>query len=70
VVLDMGGVTFIDSGGIAVLLEANQAFEVEFRQLELRHVDEQVRRVLELTGATEFVPVRPGTGVPAASTGS
>jgi anti-sigma B factor antagonist len=57
VVLEMARVSFIDSSGIGLLLEAQSAFGVDLRKLELRHVDEQVRRVLELTGATEFIPV-------------
>jgi anti-anti-sigma factor len=56
VVLDMAGVTFIDSSGVGLLIQATRDFAVAFRLLELRNVPGQVQRVLELSGATEFVP--------------
>jgi anti-anti-sigma factor len=57
VTLDMRGVTFIDSSAIALLLQAHTTMALDFRQLELRHVDERVRRALELSGAIEFLPL-------------
>jgi anti-anti-sigma factor len=57
VVLEMGGVTLIDSSGVALLLQAHRAFGVDFRKLELRQVPAHVLRVLELSGAAEFVPL-------------
>lgn len=55
VVLDLAGVDFIDSSGVALLLQAHEDLGVGFRLLELRHVSEQVQRVIELAGATELM---------------
>lgn len=67
VVLDLAGVRFIDTSGIALLLQAHQDLGLDFRLLELRHVHEDVQRVLELTGTTEFIPGH-ATPVPTALT--
>jgi anti-anti-sigma factor len=57
VILDMRGVTFMDSGGVALLLNASRELDIAFRRMELCHVDDAVQRVLELSGATECIPV-------------
>ena len=56
IVLDLNDLTFIDSSGIAILVEAHQRSATSgsrFRVLLL--VDGQVREVLELTGLTEIL---------------
>jgi anti-anti-sigma factor len=55
VVLDMGGVTFMDSSGLAVLVEATS----DAGSLTLREPTAIVRRVLEATGLTPLFRVDP-----------
>jgi anti-anti-sigma factor len=57
VVLDLSGVTFIDSMGIGLLVETRRRFEPEFRELLLRAPSEQVRQVLEITGLLQVFPI-------------
>jgi anti-anti-sigma factor len=66
VILDMRGVTFIDSSGVAVLLNASRELDVGLRRMELRHVHDAVARVLELSGAAESIPVVPPALAPEA----
>jgi anti-anti-sigma factor len=49
-VVDLSGVTFIDSTGLQGLLRAKEAARQRGDGLILRHPSETVRRVLELTG--------------------
>ncbi len=46
-VLDLGGVTFMDSSGIALLLRARRRMEALGGNLMVRHVPDQARRVLD-----------------------
>ena len=48
VVVDLSGVTYIDSSGVASLVEALQAAKKNGSQLTLAAVSEPTRRVLEL----------------------
>ena len=48
--LDLDGVTFLDSSGISVLVQARQRLAASGRRLELRAVSRPVRRVLEVAG--------------------
>lgn len=53
VVVDLGGVTFIDSSGLSVLIAAyKQAIDRDVR-LTLRSPSAAVTRLLEMTGQTE-----------------
>ena len=49
-VVDLGGVTFIDSTGLKGLLRAQKAARQRGDDLILRHPSKAVRRVLEVTG--------------------
>jgi anti-anti-sigma factor len=49
-VVDLSGVTFIDSTGLQGLLRAQRAARQRGDDLILRHPSETVRRLLELTG--------------------
>jgi anti-sigma B factor antagonist len=49
-IVDMGGVTFIDSTGIGVLVVAHRRIGEQGGWLVLRNVQRQTSRVLELTG--------------------
>ena len=57
-VLDLRGVTFCDSSGIACLIRVRRAAAESGGRLELRSVQGLVRRVLELTGVSELLGVR------------
>ena len=48
VIVDLSGVTYIDSSGVASLVEALQAAKKNGSQLTLAAVSEPTRRVLEL----------------------
>jgi anti-sigma B factor antagonist len=50
VVLDMSGVSFIDSTGLRVLLVLQQLLTAQRRPLTLSDVSVQTRRLLELSG--------------------
>jgi anti-anti-sigma factor len=50
VVLDMSGVTFIDSSGLRVLVTANDRQDASDRRLIIRNPSVSVLRVLEITG--------------------
>jgi anti-anti-sigma factor len=50
VTLDLSGVTFFDSNGLKVLLEARQQADAAAGRLTISALSPPVRRVLELTG--------------------
>jgi anti-anti-sigma factor len=54
VTLDLGGVTFMDSTGIAEIIRAAQPHEPGSRVVRLRNPHPHVRRLLELTGLTDL----------------
>jgi stage II sporulation protein AA (anti-sigma F factor antagonist) len=53
VVLDLGGLTFIDSAGIHRLLASDERLRARGGRLALRTGSSQVQRMLELTGALQ-----------------
>jgi anti-sigma B factor antagonist len=59
--LDMRGVTFCDSSGIACLIRVQRAVSEAGGRLELRHVHGLVRRVLDLAGVSGVLGVRDET---------
>lgn len=61
-VLDLGGVEFIDSRGLCALLHANDRFESAGCQVSLRRARSQARRLLKVSGLDtrfEFEADRP-----------
>ena len=56
-VLDLSGVSFMDSSGIAVILKTDRLLRQTGDALALSGVPEQVRRVLDVAGLTKIVPV-------------
>ncbi len=52
---ELEGLRFIDSAGLAVLIEASSRVE----ELELRSVSPAVRRAVELTGLSDVLRVTP-----------
>jgi len=58
VVLDLAGMTFIDSQGIKVLVEANKRAQLDrVRRVVLRSPQPQARKVLETTGLAKLLTV-------------
>ncbi len=55
VVLDLGGLTFMDSSGIAMMLQVSQ----RVGNMEVRNVTPIVRRVIEATGLVEVLGLEP-----------
>lgn len=56
-VLDLMGVSFMDSSGIAVILKTDRLLRQTGGVLALSGVPGQVRRVLDVAGLTKIVPV-------------
>ena len=56
-VLDLTGVSFMDSSGIAVILKTDRLLLQTGGALALSGVPGQVRRVLDVAGLTKIVPV-------------
>ena len=57
-VLDMTGVTFMDSSGIAWILRAQQRMRLLDGSLLVCHVPEQAKRVLDAAGIGRLVTIR------------
>ena len=57
-VLDLGGVTFMDSSGIALLLRARRRMEALGGNLMVCHVPDQARRVLDAAGINRLITIR------------
>ena len=57
VVADLTGVRFIDSAGIAVLVDVQNRLGYQGRNLELHRVSPEVGRVIELLGLTQRLGV-------------
>ena len=51
--LDLGGVSFIDSSGLASVVESHQRLERENRRLVIVERSDIVQRLLELSGLSE-----------------
>jgi anti-sigma B factor antagonist len=64
IVVDLSGVTFIDSAGIHMLVAAQRTAERDDAALSLVAVPLRVRRVLDLTGAASLLAID-AAGVPA-----
>ena len=57
-VLDMTGVTFMDSSGIALILRTQQRMRLLDGSLLVCHVPEQAKRVLDAAGIGRLVTIR------------
>ena len=57
-VLDLSGVTFMDSSGIALILRAQQRMQLMDGSLLVCHVPEQAKRVLDAAGIGRLVTIR------------
>ena len=57
-VLDLSGITFMDSSGIAVILRAQQKMRLLDGALLVRGVPPQARRVLDAAGISRLVTIK------------
>ncbi len=57
-VLDMAGVTFMDSSGIALILRAQQRMQLLDGSILVCNVPPQARRVLDAAGIGRLVTIR------------
>ena len=57
-VLDMGGVTFMDSSGIALILRAQQRMQLLDGSVLVCNVPQQAKRVLDAAGIGRLVTIR------------
>ena len=57
-VMEFGGVTFMDSSGIALILRAQQRMQLMDGSLLVRNVPPQARRVLDAAGIGRLVTIR------------
>lgn len=62
--VDVSQVTFLDSSGLRVILEAHQALQREVRRLILVAPSRPVARVLAIAGLTGHVHVEPALDTP------
>lgn len=57
VVLDFGGLSFMDSSGIALILKVKRLAEQRRGAVRIEHPNRQVLRVLEASGIGRLVPI-------------
>jgi anti-anti-sigma factor len=62
IVLDCGGLTFIDSAGVAVLLRTRKALDARGNELRVANVDGVAARVLDVLGLNDVLHVNEPTG--------
>ena len=55
VLVDLGGLRFVDSAGVSVLIKAKQDFDAGGRVLVLRRPTEQLERVFALVGLADWL---------------
>ena len=60
--LDLHGVSFIDSSGLAVLVRLRKEAALSGKSLALVDVSRATRRLLEITGLQDSFDIRPGQG--------
>jgi anti-anti-sigma factor len=58
IALDMSGITFMDSSGLRVLIDAHQEAADRDRRLVVVEPSASVRRVLEIAGVLDHLDVR------------
>ena len=57
ITVDLGGVTFMDSAGLAALLEAHRRLLAQDQALVIEGVDGRIRRIMELAGVADHLGV-------------
>lgn len=64
IVLDMRGVTFMDSSALSIVLAADRRLAASGGRLRLAHVSSEVRRVLRICGLGGLVLPSPVVALP------
>lgn len=59
VTLDLAGVEFVDSSGLRVLIDAHQRLADAGGALRLTALSDPVRRLLEISGVSDYLGVEP-----------
>lgn len=62
-VLDLAGLTFMDAAGLNVVVGAVNRLAERSEKLVVRSLPERTRRIMDITGVTDFVTLDPGAGV-------
>jgi anti-anti-sigma factor len=62
VVIDLSGVSFIDSTGLRTLLEAHARSQADGNRLRIAGASDQARRLFSLAGLLDRLPLLPPTG--------
>lgn len=60
VLLELSGLTFVDSAGVSVLVKAKHEAEANGRQLILRSATEQVHQVFSVVGLADWLAYEDG----------
>jgi anti-anti-sigma factor len=60
VVFDLGGVTFVDSSGLRVIIAAHKLMDDRHGRLVLRDPSDTTRRILDITGLSDRIEVEAG----------
>src|SRR5919198_191463 len=68
IVVDLSGVTYIDSSGLAVLINGAQSVETYGGKLMLAGVQPDVQSILEVAGLSQFFLVYPHVDAALAAT--
>ena len=56
--LDLGGVTFMDSSGIALILRSRQKMSLLDGNIQVKNIPTQARRVLDAAGINRIVSMK------------
>ena len=57
IVIDLGGITFIDSSGLRVVLSTKESLEERGATLGLATPSESVQRILDITGLSQLLSI-------------
>jgi anti-anti-sigma factor len=60
VMLDFSGLSFIDSSGVAALVDSQQRLSEQERRLSIRRAQQGALRVFEIAGLMDFLHVQTG----------
>jgi anti-sigma B factor antagonist len=64
VIVDLAGVTFMDSSGLHALHECRRALVSQDCALRVRNPSDAVRQVFDLTGMADYFGLEPASAVP------
>lgn len=56
-ILDFGGVSFMDSSGIGLIMGRYKLMKSMDGEIEIKHAKKQIQRVMQLSGLTRLVKI-------------